>query len=147
MIDESPSSIKPQDPKLRKEKGSHQISLRTIMILFTYAAIFGAIIQLSLRETKVVPWLMYEDCFALAVFAGIAGTFIGLFMERRYQSAIVGSIVGAFIGGMAGALGAIHGDQSLRVNQIAFIGSFLMVVTILVWSRSSTKIDGSKAAR
>ena len=145
MEDESPYSTKTFAVTIEENKlGSNQVSLVFILLLITCAAILASLFQLSFAATQKTPSLLSQLCVLVGVISSIAGAIVGYCIERRLFSAIIGSITGLGIGIVAGAIGSIPNDYTLRLNQIAFVGSLAMILMTLMSSRLTRRIDGSR---
>ncbi len=108
----------------------------TIAFLF-YLVTVGAIISACLRTltSDTTGRAIVQMVFIGIAIGLVGGGVVGVFYFRTLRFAVIGTLVGTVVGAIAGGLALVDNERFVELASIAFCGSWLMIVVMLVAAR------------
>lgn len=132
----------PADAKDRKvsldSSWSKQRSPLTMAMLFyvvTVSGIISACLRTLVGNQAVTTQSMTVVLLAGIVIGLIGGGLIGLVYFKTIKAGFIASSMGILVGGLAGGLALVDGKYFMEVTFIAFGGSWMLILIMLLSAR------------
>lgn len=113
----------------------------TMSMLF-YVVTIGGILSASLRTLGGSSVVTTESLIQIEIIGIVLGVIlgfgIGFFLFRKGTACVSGALLGFLVGAVAGGLALVEIDNFVEIAGLAFGGSWVLVVTMLLSSRLNT---------
>ena len=118
-----------------RTRSGDSVSLAFLFYIVTLAAIIAACAKLIIGNELATWPVVWTAAFVCALIGGILGTVFAYRQSRNVSGTSLGGILGAIVGILAGLVALIQPDRYLNLMGIAFGGSLILILMMLILAR------------